>query len=127
MSPEIIAALDGNNLRPVIEDVARELGYSGVAYSDSVSKMTETLSQANEEAPKLVVFDFELEPDEAWRFLEGRQNNPELSGIPVLVLARTADPSVQEYMEKLGAKVLMRPFLIDNLKEILLEIQEDGR
>jgi hypothetical protein len=76
-------------------------------------------------APDAIIQDtfFGNAPSDAWRRLQGLREEPALSQIP-LVLCTTmtqavADEALATYLDRLAIRVVLKPFAVDALLEVL--------
>jgi CheY-like chemotaxis protein len=120
--PHILLIDDTQEILDLMRDLLEEEGYrvtTAQAYLD--------LAKIKALAPDLIVQDllFEQTQELGWKFLTLVRLDPELSRIP-LVLCTAAvrtvnDPAMAEQLDRLGVRVVLKPFLIDDLLTALSE------
>ena len=94
-----------------IVDIARAnlegYGYTVIAASDG----EEALKQIRDEKPDLVILDVLMPELDGWDVLERIEADPELSGIPVIMLtARASDEDVLRGLETGAVEYMTKPF-----------------
>ncbi len=101
---------------PGIVDIARAnlegYGYSVIAAYDG----HEALRQIKDQKPDLVVLDILMPEMDGWDVLEQIEADPELAGIPVIMLtARTSDEDVLRGLETGAVEYMTKPFYPQDL------------
>ncbi len=101
---------------PGIVDIAKAnlegYGYSVVAAYDG----EEALRMIREEMPDLVVLDILMPEMDGWEVLEQIEADPELAGIPVIMLtARVSDEDVLRGLESGAVEYMTKPFYPNDL------------
>ncbi len=76
----------------------------------------EALEKVKEEKPDLVVLDILMPEMDGWDVLERIESDPELSGIPVIMLtARVSDEDVLRGLEAGAVEYMTKPFYPEDL------------
>ncbi len=101
---------------PGIVDIARAnlegQGYSVIGAYDG----EEALTKIREEKPDLVILDILMPEMDGWDVLERIESDPELSGIPVIMLtARVSDEDVLRGLETGAVEYMTKPFYPQDL------------
>jgi two-component system alkaline phosphatase synthesis response regulator PhoP len=101
---------------PGIVDIAKAnlegFGYSVIAAYDG----SEALWLVTSEKPDLVILDILMPEMDGWDLLEQIEADPELSGIPVIMLtARASDEDVLRGLETGAVEYLTKPFYPQDL------------
>ena len=109
-----------------ILDVMQEL-LEDEGYQVSVSLETLDLQRIKALAPDVIVQDllFAGMQETGWKFLTLSQLDPDIAGIPLILCTAATetvnDPAMAENLNRLGVRVLLKPFTIDDLLTILSE------
>ena len=109
-----------------ILDVVREL-LEGEGYQVSVSVETLDVSRIKALAPDIIVQDllFAGTQESGWRFLTLARLEPDLARIPIILCTAATetvnDPAMAENLNRLGVRVVLKPF---NLDDLLIAIHE---
>ena len=120
--PHILLIDDTQEILDLMRDLLEEEGYqvtTAQAYLD--------LAKIKTLAPDLIVQDllFEGMQETGWKFLTLSQLDPELARIPLILCTaavRTVnEPAMAEQLDRLGVRVVLKPFLIDDLLTALSE------
>lgn len=101
---------------PGIVDIARANleghGYIVIGAYDG----EEALEKINAEKPDLVILDILMPEMDGWDVLERIESNPELAGIPVIMLtARVSDEDVLRGLETGAVEYMTKPFYPQDL------------
>lgn len=101
---------------PGIVDIARANleghGYTVIAAYDG----EDALEKIKEEKPDLVILDILMPEMDGWDVLERIESNPDLSGIPVIMLtARVSDEDVLRGLETGAVEYMTKPFYPQDL------------
>lgn len=101
---------------PGIVDIARAnlegYGYSVISAYDG----GEALTKIKEEKPDLVVLDILMPEMDGWDVLERMESDPDLAGIPVIMLtARVSDEDVLRGLETGAVEYMTKPFYPQDL------------
>ena len=101
---------------PGIVDIARAnlegYGYTVIAAHDG----EEALEKVKTEKPDLVVLDILMPEMDGWDVLERIESDPELAGIPVIMLtARASDEDVLRGLETGAVEYMTKPFYPQDL------------
>ncbi len=101
---------------PGIVDIARTnlegYGYFVIAAYDG----HEALKQVRDEMPDLVILDILMPEMDGWDVLEQMEADPELAGIPVIMLtARASDEDVLRGLESGAVEYMTKPFYPQDL------------
>jgi CheY-like chemotaxis protein len=120
--PHVLLIDDTQEILDLMRDLLEEEGYrvtTAQAYLD--------LDKIKALAPDLIVQDllFEGMQELGWKFLTLVRLDPELARIP-LVLCTAAvrtvnDPAMAEQLDRLGVRVVLKPFTIEDLLTALSE------
>jgi CheY-like chemotaxis protein len=120
--PHILIINDTQEVLDLLRDLLEEEGYqvtSSLALLD--------IEKVKVLAPDLIVQDllFEGMQELGWKFLTLVRLDPELARIPLILCTaavRTVnDPAMAEQLNRLGVRVVLKPFLIDDLLTALRE------
>ncbi len=120
--PHILIINDTQEILDLLRDLLEEEGYqvtSSLALLD--------IEKVKALAPDLIVQDllFEGMQELGWKFLTLVRLDPELARIPLILCTaavRTVnDPAMAEQLNRLGVRVVLKPFLIDDLLTALDE------
>ena len=120
--PHILLIDDTQEILDLMRDLLEEEGYqvtTAQAYLD--------LAKIKTLAPDLIVQDllFEGMQETGWKFLTLVRLDPELARIPLILCTaavRTVnEPAMAEQLDRLGVRVVLKPFLIDDLLTALSE------
>ncbi len=96
-------------------------------YQVSTSLALLDIAKVKALAPDIIVQDllFERSQELGWKFLTLVRLDPELARIPLILCTaavRTVnDPAMAEQLNRLGVRVVLKPFLIDDLLTALRE------
>lgn len=110
-----------------ILDVMREL-LEEEGYRVSVSVETLDLHRIKELAPDVIVQDllFAGMQDTGWKFLTLARLDPELAHIPLILctaaMETVNDPAMAENLNRLGVRVQLKPFHIDDLLKAIADV-----
>ena len=116
--PLILVVDDEYDIRDLI---AEALALEGFDVS-TASNGKDALEQARANPPDLILLDLMMPVMSGWEFMEAQRGDPELAGIPVLVVTASFDSEVA------GAAALMRkPFDLDSLLPTVARLCEGGR
>ncbi len=101
---------------PGIVDIARAnlegYGYDVISANDG----EEALRKVKDEKPDLVVLDILMPEMDGWEVLQRMEADPELSGIPVIMLtARVSDADVLRGLETGAVEYMTKPFYPQDL------------
>ena len=120
--PHILIIDDTQEILDLLADLLEEEGYRV-----TTSMALLDISKVKTLAPDIIVQDllFEGMQETGWKFLTLVRLDPELARIP-LVLCTAAvrtvnDPAMAEQLDRLGVRVVLKPFLIDDLLTALSE------
>jgi len=105
------------------EPIIRELLVQHLADEGFVAESASTIVQAHalvrQQRPDAIVLDLMLPARSGWDFLRERETDPDLSGIPVLVVSAATQARLVE-AGHLGADALLsKPFDLDELTAVL--------
>ena len=76
----------------------------------------------------MVILDLRLPVMDGWEVFQQMKNNPQLKGIPVVVLSASASPETQEEaLEKGAAAFLVKPVNLDDLIKTLRRVLRGRR
>jgi CheY-like chemotaxis protein len=88
------------------------------------------LTRIKDLAPDVIVQDllFAGTQETGWKFLTLSQLDPDIAGIPLILctaaIETVRDPAMAENLNRLGVRVLLKPFTIDDLLKIISETLE---
>jgi CheY-like chemotaxis protein len=121
--PHILVINDTQEILDLIQDLLEDEGYR-VTTSLALLNMDKVKSLA----PDIIVQDllFEGSQETGWKFLTLVRLDPQLARIP-LVLCTAAmqtvhDPEMAEQLDRLGVRVVLKPFDIEELLAALSEV-----
>ena len=108
MSDNLILVVDDE---PGIVDIARTnlegLGYRVVSAGNGL----EALELIRQESPDLVILDILMPEMDGWEVLEKVEADPEMAGIPIIMLtARVSDEDVLRGLESGAVEYMTKPF-----------------
>lgn len=110
-----------------ILDVMQEL-LEDEGYQVSVSLETLDLQRIKALAPDVIVQDllFAGMQETGWKFLTLSHLDPDIAGIPLILCTAATetvnDPAMAENLNRLGVRVLLKPFTIDDLLTAITEV-----
>ena len=110
-----------------ILDLLQEL-LEGEGYRVTTSIALLDMSKVKAVAPTVIVQDimFEHDQQEGWRFLTLSRLDPELARIPhILCTGATQtvhDPKMAEQLDRMGVRVILKPFNLEDLLQALTEV-----
>jgi CheY-like chemotaxis protein len=110
-----------------ILDVMREL-LEDEGYRVSVSIETLDLTRIKALAPDVIVQDllFPGAQDSGWKFLTLARLEPDLARVPIILCTAATevvnDPAMAENLNRLGVRVLLKPFNLDDLLTTIGEV-----
>jgi CheY-like chemotaxis protein len=114
--PHILVIDDTQEILDLIQELLEEEGYR---VTTSMARLD--LDEVKTLAPDVIIQDlrFEQTQELGWKFLHLVRLDPELARIP-LILCTTAvrtvnDPEMAEQLDRLGVRVVLKPFLIEDL------------
>lgn len=122
----LIHVLIVNDTQAIL-DVMREL-LEGEGYRVSVSIETVDLHRIKALKPDIIVQDllFAGTQETGWKFLTLARLDPSVARIPlILCTAATetvSDPAMAENLDRLGVRVLLKPFNLDDLLTAITEV-----
>ena len=121
--PHILIVNDTQEILDLMRELLEDEGYQ-VTCSLALLDMTRVKALA----PDVIVQDllFEGTQESGWKFLTLVRLDPELAHIPlVLCTAATRtvnEPEMAEQLNRLGVRVVLKPFVIDDLLTALSEV-----
>ena len=122
--PHILVINDTQEILDLLRELLEEEGYRVTTAMALLN-----LERVKELAPDIIVQDllFEQTQEHGWKFLTLVRLDPELAGIPlVLCTAATQtvnDPMMAEQLDRLGVRVILKPFNIEELLTVLSEVR----
>ena len=120
--PHILVVNDTQEILDLMADLLEEEGYR---VTTSLALLD--IDKVKALAPDVIVQDllFEGMQETGWKFLTLVRLDPELARIPLILCTaavRTVnDPAMAEQLDRLGIRVVLKPFLIDDLLTALSE------
>lgn len=99
MMPSVLVVDDERDIREAVSEVLVEHGYEVLGASDGA----EGLCKLREHHPAVVLLDLMMPGMNGWEFRKAQQHDPEVSGIPVIVvsaLGKVAGLDAAEFLEK---------------------------
>jgi CheY-like chemotaxis protein len=114
--PHILVIDDTQEILDLIQELLEEEGYR---VTTSMARLD--LDKIKALAPDVIVQDllFEGMQETGWKFLTLVRLDPELARIPLILCTaavRTVnDPAMAEQLDRLGVRVVLKPFLIEDL------------
>jgi CheY-like chemotaxis protein len=120
----ILAIDDSQEILDLLQDLLQDEGYQV-----TTSPVRLNVEQIKALAPDIIVQDllFEDTQEDGWHFLTLIRLDPDLARIPVVLCTaavRTVnDPAMAEQLNRLGVRVMLKPFAIEELLTVLREIE----
>ena len=120
--PHILVINDTQEILDLMQELLEEEGYR---VTTSIARLD--IKKVKALAPDIIVQDllFEQTQEQGWKFLTLSQLDPELSRIPLILCtaaARTVnEPEMAEHLDRLGIRVVLKPFNIEELLTVLSE------
>ena len=120
--PHILVINDTQEILDLIQELLEEEGY---LVTTSLARLD--IHKIKAFAPDVIVQDllFEGTQEEGWKFLTLVRLDPELARIPLILCTaatRTVnDPEMAAQLDRLGIRVVLKPFNIDELLTVLAE------
>jgi CheY-like chemotaxis protein len=122
--PHILVVNDTQEILDLLQDLLEGEGY----------RVTQSLSLLNIEkikalAPDIIAQDimFEHSQDQGWKMLHLMRLDPELARIPIVLCTAAVsvvrDEAMAEQLDRLGVRVILKPFHIDELVQVLSEVR----
>src|SRR5215207_6847276 len=114
-----------NDTQEIIDLMAELLEEEGYRVTTSLALLD--IDKVKGLAPDIIVQDllFEGMQETGWKFLQLVRLDPELAVIPVVLctaaVRTTNDPEMAEQLDRLGVRVVLKPFLIEDLLTALSE------
>ncbi len=109
--PEVLVIEDDPSVRGLLETLLTAEGYTVVTASDGI----QGLSSAVAHPPAVILLDLVMPDLGGLRVLQELRGNPQLSGVPVLVLTGRLE-AIPALSEQLGAdRVFSKPFGVADL------------
>jgi CheY-like chemotaxis protein len=118
----ILVIDDTQEILDLLQELLEEEGYR---VTTSMARLD--LDKVKQIAPDIIVQDllFEQTQEEGWKFLTLSQLDPELARIPLILCTaatRTVnDPEMAEQLDRLGIRVVLKPFNVEELLTVLAE------
>ena len=121
--PHVLLVNDTQEILDLMQELLEEEGYrvtTSLAFLD--------VAKVKALAPAVIVQDllFEQTQEQGWKFLTLARLDPELARIPlVLCTAATQtvnDPEMAAQLDRLGVRVILKPFNIDELLNVLRDV-----
>jgi CheY-like chemotaxis protein len=115
MSQRILIVDDDEDIRETLIEVVQDSGYEAVGAAHG----RDALDRLRDGGPRpcVILLDLMMPVMDGWQFREAQRNDPELAGIPVVVIsAYRHRPSVTELD---AAEYLNKPVQVDSLIEAL--------
>jgi two-component system, OmpR family, response regulator VicR len=120
----ILVVNDTQEILDLLQDLLEGEGY----------RVTQSLALLNIDkikalAPDIIAQDimFEHSQDEGWKMLHLMRLDPELARIPIVLCTAAVsvvrDPAMAEQLDRLGVRVVLKPFHIDELVQVLSEVR----
>ncbi|HEY6099714.1 MAG TPA: response regulator [Anaeromyxobacter sp.] len=106
MPPTVLVVDDEPDIREAVSELLSEEGYDVVGASDGA----EALTKLHTCHPTVVLLDLMMPGMDGWQFRAAQREDPEVSGIPVIVLSaldRVSDLDAADFIQK--------PFDLDRL------------
>jgi two-component system, OmpR family, response regulator VicR len=120
----VLVVNDTQEILDLLQDLLEGEGY----------RVTQSLSLLNIDkikamAPDIIAQDimFEHSQDQGWKMLHLMRLDPELARIPIVLCTAAVsvvrDPAMAEQLDRLGVRVVLKPFHIDELVQVLSEVR----
>jgi CheY-like chemotaxis protein len=121
-APHILLVNDTQEILDLMAELLEDEGYRvTISLALLNSAKVKTL------APDLIVQDllFEQTQEQGWKFLELVRLDPELAHIPLILCTAAVqtvkEPAMAEQLDRLGVRVVLKPFLIEDLLSAIAE------
>jgi two-component system, OmpR family, response regulator VicR len=120
--PHILVIDDTQEILDLIQELLEEEGYR---VTTSMARLD--LDKVKTLAPDVIIQDllFEQTQELGWKFLTLSQLDPEVARIPLILCTaatRTVnDPEMAEHLDRLGIRVVLKPFNVEELLSVLAE------
>jgi CheY-like chemotaxis protein len=114
--PHILVVNDTQEILDLLQDLLQDEGYR---VTTSLALLD--ISKVKTLAPDVIVQDllFEGMQETGWKFLTLMRLDPELARIPLILctaaVRTTNDPEMAEQLDRLGVRVVLKPFVIEDL------------
>jgi CheY-like chemotaxis protein len=108
-----------NDTQEILDLMAELLADEGYQVTTSLALLD--MSKVKTLAPDIIVQDllFEGMQETGWKFLHLVRLDPELARIPIILctaaVRTTNEPAMAEQLDRLGVRVVLKPFLIEDL------------
>jgi two-component system alkaline phosphatase synthesis response regulator PhoP len=122
--PHILVINDTQEILDLLQELLEEEGYR---VTTSLALLD--IDKVKALAPDIIVQDimFEHSQEVGWKFLHLTQLDPELSRIPLVLCTGAVgvvrDAAMAEQLDRLGVRVILKPFNIDELLAVLTEVR----
>ena len=119
--PHILVIDDTQEILDLIKELLEEEGYR---VTTSMARLD--LDKVKTLAPDIIVQDllFEGMQEAGWKFLTLVRLDPDLARIPLILctaaVRTTNDPEMAEQLDRLGVRVVLKPFLIEDLLRAII-------
>jgi CheY-like chemotaxis protein len=122
-APHILLVNDTQEILDLMGELLEDEGYRV-----TISLALLNLAKVKDLAPDLIVQDllFEQTQEQGWKFLELVRLDPELAHIPLILCTAAVqtvkEPAMAEQLDRLGVRVVLKPFLIEDLLSAIAEV-----
>ncbi len=126
--PHVLIVNDTREILDLMQQLLEEEGYRV-----TTSMVLLDLAKTKAVAPDVIVQDimFEGSQEQGWKYLTLSRLDPELARVPfVLCTAATQyvhDPRMAEHLNRLGVRVVLKPFNIEDLLAALRDVMAANR
>jgi CheY-like chemotaxis protein len=120
--PHILVIDDTQEILDLLQELLEEEGYR---VTTSMARLD--LDTVKTLAPDIIIQDllFEQTQELGWKFLTLSQIDPEVARIPLILCTAAVrtinDPEMAEHLDRLGIRVVLKPFNIEELLTVLAE------
>lgn len=120
-TPHILAVDNDEAVLGLFRDLLTDEGYrvTTQVYLDH------DLSKIADLAPDLIILDYMWpEEDSGWTLLQLLRMNPETEGIPIILCTGAVREvaALQDHLDSMGIRVILKPFNIDQLVDVIAEV-----
>lgn len=120
-TPHILAVDNDEAVLGLFRDLLTDEGYrvtTQVYLERDLSKIVEL-------APDLIILDYMWpEEDSGWSLLQMLSMNPDTEGIPIILCTGAVREvmALQDHLDSMGIRVVLKPFNIDQLVDVIAEV-----
>jgi CheY-like chemotaxis protein len=121
--PHVLVIDDTQVILDLIQELLEEEGYRV-----TTSRALLTMDSVKTLAPDIIIQDllFDGMQELGWKFLTLARLDPELARIPLILCTTSTrtvnEPEMAEHLDRLGVRVVRKPFTIDELVTVLSDV-----